>query len=348
MYPVSGSVKTVHFRTILFNAILLNKRYLLIWYTICFLKDKEITLSNRNHMKTVFLIITMLCLGLPGMAQNNEKKEFERKYSALTQEVANARKQKDYKKAEKLNWEKLKLYQGLPQQLQEKAKNITGLVYYDLACYQALQGKKKAALKNFEKAFNSGWNDYNHAKGDSDIDNLRKEKKYLEVMAKMRLDSDYLYILQQAEGYNRTETKPICYNESVTDTLPRFTYMNPNDSNLVQLRKHFNLDSIAGSGDEISKIKNLLYWVHNIVPHDGNSRNPEERNTIAMVELCKKENRGVNCRMMAQMLNECYLAMGFKSRFICYCHFCIATSSMRSTPTPSTNGYGWTRHSTLM
>ena len=64
---------------------------------------------------------------------------------------------KDYKKAEKLNWEKLKLYQGLPQQLQEKAKNITGLVYYDLACYQALQGKKKAALKNFEKAFNSGW-----------------------------------------------------------------------------------------------------------------------------------------------------------------------------------------------
>ena len=59
------------------------------------------------------------------------------------------------KKAEKLNWEKLKLYQGLPQQLQENAKNITGLVYYDLACYQALQGKKKAALKNFEKAFNS-------------------------------------------------------------------------------------------------------------------------------------------------------------------------------------------------
>ena len=68
--------------------------------------------------------------------------------------------------------------------------------------------------------------------------------------------------------------------------------MNPNDSNLVQLRKHFNLDSIAGkSGDEISKIKNLLYWIYNIVPHDGNSRNPEERNTIAMVELCKKENR---------------------------------------------------------
>lgn len=57
-----------------------------------------------------------------GNGTKQRKKEFERKYSALTQEVANARKQKDYKKAEKLNWEKLKLYQGLPQQLQENTK----------------------------------------------------------------------------------------------------------------------------------------------------------------------------------------------------------------------------------
>lgn len=97
MYPVSGSVKTVHFRTILFNAILLNKRYLLIWYTICFLKDKEITLSNRNHMKTVFDHYNVMPW-TTGNGTKQRKKEFERKYSALTQEVANARKQKDYKR----------------------------------------------------------------------------------------------------------------------------------------------------------------------------------------------------------------------------------------------------------
>ncbi len=268
-------------------------------------------------MKTVFLIITMLCLGLSGMAQNNEKKEFERKYSALTRGSSKRPQTERLQKGREIKLGETEVVSRIASTTSGKCKkyNRIGLLRPCLLS-RHFRGKKKAALKNFEKAFNSGWNDYNHAKGDSDIDNLRKEKKYLEIMAKMRLDSDYLYILQQAEGYNRTETKPICYNESVTDTLPRFTYMNPNDSNLVQLRKHFNLDSIAGSGDEISKIKNLLYWVHNIVPHDGNSRNPEERNTIAMVELCKKENRGVNCRMMAQMLNECYLAMGFKSRFI--------------------------------
>lgn len=152
----------------------------------------------------------------------------------------NVREQKDYKKAEKLNWEILKLYDALPQTLQERARQIAGLTYYDLACYQSLQGKKKAALNNLEKAFANGWSNYNHAKSDSDLDNLRKEKRYLEVLSKMRLDSDYLYILQQANGYNRTETKPVCHNESLTDTLPRFTYMNPNDSNTVYLRKHFN------------------------------------------------------------------------------------------------------------
>jgi hypothetical protein len=74
-------------------------------------------------------------------------------------------------------------------------------------------------------------------------------------------------------------------------TLPegiKFHYASPNDPDLVRLRQEFKLDSVAGAGDELSKIKNLLHWVHNIVPHDGNSDNPEVKNTIAMVELCKK------------------------------------------------------------
>ena len=59
-----------------------------------------------------------------------------------------------------------------------------------------------------------------------------------------------------------------------------------------------------------------MHWVHNAVRHDGSSRNPTSRNAIDLIEVCRKENRGINCRMMAQVLNECYLAMGFKSRFV--------------------------------
>jgi hypothetical protein len=59
-----------------------------------------------------------------------------------------------------------------------------------------------------------------------------------------------------------------------------------------------------------------MHWVHNIVKHDGSSNNPALRNAIDLIAVCKKENRGVNCRMMATILNECYLSMVIKSRFI--------------------------------
>lgn len=116
-----------------------------------------------------------------------------------------------------------------------------------------------------------------------------------------------MWILRQAGPYDPS---------APTDSLPRFRYADPNDRDLVRVREYFNLDSIAGSGDELSKIRNLMHWVHNAVRHDGGSYNPDSRNAIDLIEVCRKENRGINCRMMAQVLNECYLAMGFKSRFV--------------------------------
>lgn len=42
-------------------------------------------------MKTITLVITLLCLSLSGIAQNNAKKEFEKKYGALVKEIMNVR-----------------------------------------------------------------------------------------------------------------------------------------------------------------------------------------------------------------------------------------------------------------
>ena len=64
-------------------------------------------------MKTITLVITLLCLSLSGIAQNNAKKEFEKKYGALVKEIMNVREQKDYKKAEKLTLPVLSSHMGL-------------------------------------------------------------------------------------------------------------------------------------------------------------------------------------------------------------------------------------------
>lgn len=106
------------------------------------------------------------------------------------------------------------------------------------------------------------------------------------------------------------------YNKNDLREIPAWTYLPASDPNLKKLRKEFNLDKVAGDGDEISQIKNLLYWVHDIVRHDGSSYNPSKQNAVDLINVCKEEDRGVNCRMMATILNECYLSMGFKSRFV--------------------------------
>ena len=116
----------------------------------------------------------------------------------------------------------------------------------------------------------------------------------------------YLDILKKAKKYNFSDNR----------FIPKFEYQNPNDPNLVLLRKELKLDSIAGSGNEVSKILNLLHWIHNLIPHDGTNGNPDIKNAISMIGVCKKENRGLNCRGLAIVLNECYLSLGIKSRYI--------------------------------
>jgi len=95
-----------------------------------------------------------------------------------------------------------------------------------------------------------------------------------------------------------------------------FSYMDSSNVNLHNQKEKYKLDSIAGEDDELSKITNLMFWVNTNVRHDGSAKNPYPQNANNIIETSKRENRGVNCRMLAIVLNEFYLSMGFKSRFV--------------------------------
>ena len=222
---------------------------------------------------------------------------------------------------EEKKWKKLvanqeqyrKVFMSLPDSVRQEhfwSTDLSGNYYYNLACWKTLAGDKKGALKTFEyytdHVIDSEEIRLTNINRDSDLDAIRQEPRFKACMERLTKWGDYKQKLKDAKQY---------HSGLVPDGF-KFRYAAPNDPDLVKIREHFKLDSVAGTGDEISKIKNLLHWVHEIVPHDGSSYNPKVKNTIAMVELCKKENRGVNCRMMAQMLTEVYLAMGFKARFV--------------------------------
>lgn len=106
------------------------------------------------------------------------------------------------------------------------------------------------------------------------------------------------------------------YNYSDNSYTPKFTYQSSENIELQKIRKELKLDSIAGKGNELSQIFNLMHWLHNLIKHDGNSSNPASQNAVDLIKVCKAENRGVNCRMLAITLNECYLAMGIQSRAV--------------------------------
>lgn len=190
---------------------------------------------------------------------------------------------------------------------QEHVIKAKGMYHYDIACVYSRQNKKEAALYHLSKAINHNYNDWKHIIADNDIDNIRSDSRIDSLITTIRERADYLYILKKSPQYSKNE-RP--------DTLPSFTYQSSNDYNLKRVKEYFKLDSVVGTGDEISKIKNVLTYIHNLIKHDGLHNNPDHLNAIDLAEACKNGNRGLNCRGLAIVLNECYLSIGIPSRYV--------------------------------
>jgi hypothetical protein len=205
--------------------------------------------------------------------------------------------------------EYLMIYENLSADDKKQYSHWLSNIYYYLSCIYSISNDKKSAITSLKKAIDAGYNDYGRVQLDSDLDNIRKEKDFVAINNKLRLTGDYLFILKRANKYNLSDSRP----------LPKFNYQSSDNPNLMELRKGFKLDSIAGQGSDVLKILNLLHWVHNLVPHNGMNENPEVKNALSMINVCKKDNRGLNCRGLALVLNEVYLSMGIKSRIVtCY------------------------------
>lgn len=125
------------------------------------------------------------------------------------------------------------------------------------------------------------------------------------------------YATQGHNGKNLKTLKEASeYSATSESSFPEFTYQPSTDSNLVMLRQSYHLDSIAGQGTDIEQAIKLMRWVHNTIRHDGSKGTPDIKNAQSMIETCQSENRTLNCRGLAIVLNEVYLSMGFKSRYV--------------------------------
>lgn len=256
-------------------------------------------------MKKITLLSALYLLSCLTFAQEINK-EFS-KFAMMQDSLCNlAYEKKDDKKYIKLLNDFQVKYNKLgtddKKNFSEQFKNLN----YNLCCIYSLQGKKTQALDVFEKCVKMGYSDHQHLLTDTDLDNIRNDPRYKNLETRVRRIGDYPYILKNAKTYNTNDKRE----------FPKFIYQSPDDANLTALRKSFKLDSVAGGGTDITRIINLMHWIHDLVPHDGQHENPTIKNAMDMIAVCKKDNRGLNCRGLATVLNECYLSLGIRSRFL--------------------------------
>lgn len=117
---------------------------------------------------------------------------------------------------------------------------------------------------------------------------------------------DYIYFLRLFAGYEYTSSphaQPFAYQPAEAPELQR-------------LRQELHVDEIAGDGSQWDRLLRLNQWVHTTLRHDGSSVSPDPPETLHILKVCQEEGRGVNCRMLATVLNELCLSLGWKSRFV--------------------------------
>lgn len=265
-------------------------------------------------MKKVSIFITFIVISIVVAFGQTDSPTFNSFISDISKVESKYREhydKREYKQTEIFLQEMLKLAENLKLTPDETAKfqpiaqRIKAEVYYNLACTYSLLNQKKQAIAAFGKALDLGYSEYRHAKTDSDLDNIRKEKKFTTLLDRIK-QFDKLVILQNAQGYQK----------DTRDSLPQFSYQSAEDSNLKEVKNFFKLDSVAGSGDELSKIINILNFVHNAIKHNGGNYALCEFDAIDIYNYHKSTGKGVNCRHLAIALNEMYLSMGIPSRYV--------------------------------
>ncbi len=279
-----------------------NKHFLRLYNVYC--KNK---LDIMNGKSILLSLVLMMLLSLTIVAE--EKSEMIATAKQVTSEANTLFKKGQVQEAINLMENFLVDFEKLPADEKQKYAYVGGWRNLYLAAYYSSISNVDKTISCLHRAVDYGldedMNFYFSLRNSKVFDVVRDTPEFQAIYEPLYQKHDYLSILKKCDTY------------SVDSLDYTFSYQSPDNEDLRTLREYFNLDSVAGDGDELSKIKRLLGFVNNLLPHDGNTdfhENPTS--VIEMTQLCISKNHGASCRSLAKLLNECYLSMGIKARYI--------------------------------
>lgn len=272
----------------------------------------EMKIKNLTSRCAVLLVAFLLTAVMAG-AQEERLMDFQNTYSKLQAQYQQLMREGNHDDAVAplmtliciLDTTTIHLVTPIPEAALTEQK---GLLLYDLACCYTLMGQKKQALLTLEHSVDCGYRDYHNMVNDNDLRSLRKDGKYQALLARVQ-ERLPISVLKRSAPYAREANRQ-------NDDAPLFAYQPKESMNLRMVRDYFNLDSVAGQGDELSRIINLLHFAHDKIRHDGSNRAFVEMDAIDIYNYCKATGKGVNCRQLAISLCEMYLSLGIPARYV--------------------------------
>ena len=143
--------------------------------------------------------------------------------------LLHAYKQKDTAIYKKLAEESGLHYSKLSAEVRKKHSYYLPNIYYNLCCVYSLTGNKAKALLSLKKSVDAGYFDYAHMQADSDLNNIRNEKEFKDLIASLQkkyLDSLKLVIKEFKQDTNTiiSLTEYASFYDSKYDTA--FLYFN--------------------------------------------------------------------------------------------------------------------------
>ena len=273
------------------------------------MKMKTISKNKNFSRKTGFVVFVAVFALSCNVSNEISFEQFKEKAQPLAIQTNNALWQdNDFQTAEKLIDEILVLFSRMSKENQERYESIAAQQYLNLAYIFSEQDRTTEAIDAFEKAVTVyGFIDFWVAK--DMLPNISTDERFIALIESIRervTGNDARELLRGSGEF---------ISGSDTTGFPRFTYQAATNRNLRTVREHFNLDSIAGQGDDVSQIINLLAWVSQIT-HSGSNFALSEFTSIDLYNYYRATGKGLNCRHLAFILNEFYLAMGFKSTYV--------------------------------
>jgi len=174
----------------------------------------------------------------------------------------------------------------------------------------------------------------------TDVDSISfiisPDKIYNFVIVVNKKDSAYTQV-KYAKSYLDGLKEAWEYDYKDTREINPYSYKKPDDPDLLSIKNKYNLDSVAGKGDELSKIINVLLWVNKSFKHDGTKEAPSYTDMVDLMSKTYLNNEAtLHCGAMAWVLVDCYLSLGLTAKqVVCYpedssdfeCHSTVAVFS---------------------